>query len=68
MTPTATTRCPPPAADIAYAVVDNRLLNADTGDRDRAVASLLNYVAATWEKQDAPLHEHAQAVARALTR
>jgi hypothetical protein len=57
---------PTPAADVAYAA--DRLLNADASDRDRAVAGLLNYVAATWEKQDVPLREHAQAVARSLTR
>ena len=37
---------------------------SDPSDRDRATAELLNYVAATWDRQDVPLREHAQAVAR----
>ncbi|MGW7365715.1 hypothetical protein ACWGI8_20310 [Streptomyces sp. NPDC054841] len=45
-----------------------RLLTSDPSDAERATAQLLNYVAATWEKQDLPLRQHAQAVARALTR
>jgi hypothetical protein len=55
-----------PAADVAYAA--DRLLTSDPSEADRAMAGLLNYVAATWDKQDVPLREHAQAVARALTR
>jgi hypothetical protein len=55
-----------PAADIAHAA--DRLLTASTSDQDRAVAGLLNYVAATWDRQDVPLREHAQAVARSLLR
>ncbi|MFE7547959.1 hypothetical protein [Streptomyces gardneri] len=55
-----------PAADIAYAA--DRLLTSDPSDSDRTTAELLNYVAATWEKQDLPLRQHTQAVARALTR
>ncbi|MER5887014.1 hypothetical protein ABT160_24585 [Streptomyces sp. NPDC001941] len=53
-----------PAADVAY--VADRLLVSDPSDSERATAELLNYVAATWDKQDLPLREHAQAVARAL--
>ena len=53
-----------PAADVAYAA--DRLLTSDPSDSERATAELLNYVAATWEKQDLPLRQHAQAVARAL--
>lgn len=55
-----------PAADIAYAA--DRLLTSDPSDSERATAELLNYVAATWDRQDLPLRQHAQAVARALTR
>ncbi|MFJ6668969.1 hypothetical protein [Streptomyces sp. NPDC091383] len=55
-----------PAADVAYAA--DRLLVSDPSDEERATAELLNYVAATWDKQDLPLREHAQAVARALIR
>lgn len=54
---------PSPAADIAAA---DRLIVSDPSDAERATAELLNYVAATWEKQDLPLRQHAQAVARAL--
>ncbi|MCX4673604.1 hypothetical protein OG453_44420 [Streptomyces sp. NBC_01381] len=54
-----------PAADIALAA--DRLLASDPLDSERATAELLNYVAATWEKQDVPLRQHAQAVARSLT-
>ncbi|MCX5207559.1 hypothetical protein OG897_39915 [Streptomyces sp. NBC_00237] len=53
-----------PAQDVAY--VADRLLCSDPSDSERATAELLNYVAATWDKQDLPLREHAQAVARAL--
>ncbi|MFB6718394.1 hypothetical protein ACFCZY_41705 [Streptomyces sp. NPDC056237] len=55
-----------PAADGALAA--DRLLASDPSDSDRATAELLNYVAATWEKQDLPLRQHAQAVARSLPR
>ncbi|QIB49473.1 hypothetical protein [Streptomyces aureoverticillatus] len=58
--------CPEPAEDVAYAA--DRLLTSDPSDSQRATAEFLNYVAATWEKQDLPLRQHAQAVARALTR
>lgn len=54
------------AADVAYAA--DRLLTSDPSDSERATAELLNYVAATWDQQDQPLRQHAQAVARALTR
>ncbi|MFH9425414.1 hypothetical protein [Streptomyces sp. NPDC017529] len=53
-----------PAAAVAYAA--DRLLTSDPSDSERATAELLNYVAANWDKQDLPLREHAQAVARAL--
>ncbi|MFH8558959.1 hypothetical protein ACH4FE_35960 [Streptomyces celluloflavus] len=53
-----------PAEDVAYAA--DRLLTSDPSDSERATAELLNYVAANWDKQDLPLREHAQAVARAL--
>ncbi|MEV4000280.1 hypothetical protein ACFYPK_31810 [Streptomyces halstedii] len=53
-----------PAADVAHAA--DRLLTSDPSDSERATAELLNYVAATWDKRDQPLREHAQAVARAL--
>ncbi|MFJ4576783.1 hypothetical protein ACIP4W_36365 [Streptomyces sp. NPDC088846] len=53
-----------PAADVAHAA--DRLLTSDPSDSERATAELLNYVAATWDKQDQPLREHAQALARAL--
>ncbi|MFI5945585.1 hypothetical protein ACIBCB_35810 [Streptomyces uncialis] len=53
-----------PAADVAYAA--DRLIVSDPSDTERATAELLNYVAATWDKQDLPLREHAQAVARTL--
>ncbi|MFI9588094.1 hypothetical protein ACIHCQ_41365 [Streptomyces sp. NPDC052236] len=55
-----------PAADVALAA--DQLLISDPSDSERVTAELLNYVAATWEKQDLPLRQHAQAVARALTR
>jgi hypothetical protein len=55
-----------PAADVTYAA--DRLLTSDPSDPERATAELLNYVAATWDKQDLPLRQHARAVARALTR
>ncbi|MEU7031385.1 hypothetical protein AB0A60_32415 [Streptomyces sp. NPDC046275] len=57
---------PEPAEDIAAAA--DRLLTSDSSDSDRAVAELLNYIGATWEKHDLALRQHAQAVARALTR
>ncbi|MYZ37241.1 MULTISPECIES: hypothetical protein [unclassified Streptomyces] len=53
-----------PAADVAYAA--DRLLTSDPSDSERATAELLNYVAATWDKQDQPLRQHAQAITRAL--
>ncbi|MFD0034079.1 hypothetical protein ACFVJK_38785 [Streptomyces sp. NPDC127172] len=53
-----------PAIDVAF--VADRLLASDPSDSERATAELLNYVAATWDKQDHPLREHAQAIARAL--
>ncbi|MGW3060586.1 hypothetical protein ACWC98_32295 [Streptomyces goshikiensis] len=53
-----------PAADVAHAA--DRLLVSDPSDAERATAELLNYVSATWEKQDLPLRQHDQAVARAL--
>jgi hypothetical protein len=53
-----------PAVDVAYAA--DRLLTSDPSDSERATAELLNYIAATWDKQDLPLREHTQALARAL--
>ncbi|GGN64207.1 hypothetical protein GCM10012285_66070 [Streptomyces kronopolitis] len=55
---------PTPAEDVAYAA--DRLLTSNPDGRDRAVAELLNYLGATWEKQDTPLRQHAQAVARSV--
>jgi hypothetical protein len=55
-----------PAADVAAAA--DRVRMSNPSDSDRSVAELLNYVAATWEKQDLPLRQHAQAVARNLIR
>jgi hypothetical protein len=54
-----------PGDDVAYAA--DRLLTSDASDRNRALAGLLNYAAATWDRHDVPLREHAQAVARSLT-
>lgn len=54
---------PTPAEDLSFAA--DRLLTSDPSDSERATAELLNYVAATWEKQDPALRQHAQAVARA---
>ncbi|MGW8726256.1 hypothetical protein ACWGNF_09565 [Streptomyces sp. NPDC055808] len=51
-----------PAADVA-----ERLLTSDPIDSERATAELLNHVAATWDKQDLPLREHAHALATALS-
>ncbi|MFJ2419943.1 hypothetical protein [Streptomyces brevispora] len=53
-----------PADEVAYAA--DRLLTSDPSDSERATAELLNYLAATWDTQDLPLREHAQALARAL--
>ncbi|UDM05513.1 hypothetical protein [Streptomyces longhuiensis] len=53
-----------PAIDVAF--VPDRLLASDPSDSERVTAELLNYVAANWDKQDHPLREHAQAIARAL--
>ncbi|MDQ0935126.1 hypothetical protein [Streptomyces turgidiscabies] len=53
--------------DLSTPAVDaDKLLASDPSDSERATAELLNYVAATWDKQDLPLREHAQAVARTL--
>ncbi|MER6103776.1 hypothetical protein ABT115_15965 [Streptomyces sp. NPDC001832] len=53
-----------PAVDVTLAA--DKLLASDPSDSERATAELLNYVAAAWDKQDLPLREHAQAVARTL--
>lgn len=53
-----------PAEDIAHAA--DRLLSSDPSDSERATAELLNYVAASWDTEEQPLREHAQALARAL--
>ncbi|MCZ1012630.1 hypothetical protein [Streptomyces lydicus] len=55
---------PAPAEDVSCAA--DRLLTSNPDGRDRAVAELLNYLATTWEKQDAPLRQHAQAITRSL--
>ncbi|MFH8477046.1 hypothetical protein [Streptomyces sp. NPDC018000] len=52
-----------PAADLVS--VADQVLISDPSDSERATAELLNYAAATWDKQDLPLRQHAQAVARA---
>ncbi|MEU1377997.1 hypothetical protein ABZ442_30735 [Streptomyces triculaminicus] len=57
---------PEPAEDVSYAA--DRLLTSNPSDAERATAELLHYVAATWEKQDLPLRQHARAVARSLSR
>ncbi|MET7439950.1 hypothetical protein ACWERY_05440 [Streptomyces sp. NPDC004082] len=44
----------------------DKLLASDPSDSEHAMAELLNYVAATWDKQDLPLREYAQVVARTL--
>jgi hypothetical protein len=54
-----------PAEELAFDA--DLLLSAHTTDRERTVAELLNYVAATWDHQTPSLREHAQAVARAHT-
>ncbi|SBV01722.1 MULTISPECIES: hypothetical protein [unclassified Streptomyces] len=53
-----------PNVDVAFPA--DKLLTSDPSDSERATAELLNYVAATWDKQDHPLREHALAVARTL--
>lgn len=55
----------PAAADIAYAA--DRLLARSPSDSECATAELLKYLAATWDKQDLPLRQHAQALARSLS-
>ncbi|WP_367141110.1 MULTISPECIES: hypothetical protein [Streptomyces] len=57
---------PASAEELSYAA--DRLLTSNPSDAERATAGLLAYVAATWEKQDLPLRQHAQAVARFVTR
>ncbi|MFD5951953.1 hypothetical protein ACFWAZ_39315 [Streptomyces collinus] len=52
------------AVDVA--LVADLLLAHDPSDSERATAELLNSITATWGKQDLPLREHAQAVARTL--
>ncbi|MET9112064.1 hypothetical protein [Streptomyces zhihengii] len=53
-----------PALDLALAA--DKLLASEPSDSERATAELLNYIAATWDKQHPPLREHAQALARTL--
>ncbi|MFE9644265.1 hypothetical protein ACFYO0_09030 [Streptomyces sp. NPDC006365] len=48
-----------PAADVASAV--DRVLMRNPSDAERATAELLNYISATWQKQDIPLREHHRA-------
>ncbi|MFH9390795.1 hypothetical protein ACIOEY_28985 [Streptomyces albidoflavus] len=59
-----TTKVPRPAFDVALAA--DKLLASNPSASERATAELLNCVAATWDKQDLPLREDAQAVARIL--
>lgn len=59
-------RSPGSAAEVAYAA--DLLIGSDAGDSDRALGELLNHVAATWEHQYLPLRQHAQNVARSVTR
>ncbi|WP_327411443.1 hypothetical protein OG458_42975 (plasmid) [Streptomyces sp. NBC_01281] len=54
-----------PAADLAAAA--DQALTGDPGDAERAMAELLTYIAATWDRQDRTLREHAQTVAHALS-
>lgn len=54
-----------PAEELAFDA--DLLLSTTTTDRERTVAELLNYVAATWDHHTPSLREHAQAVARAHT-
>lgn len=53
-----------PAASVALAA--DVLLISNPAPRDRAVAELLNYVAATWDRHSEPLHDHALAIARTV--
>lgn len=55
-----------PAAAVAAAA--DQVLISNPSDSDRSAAELLNYIAATWDRQDLPLREHAQALARNLLR
>ncbi|MFC9753803.1 hypothetical protein [Streptomyces sp. NPDC056921] len=48
------------------ALAADRLLASDPSNSERATAELLDYVVATRDKQDLPLREQAQAVARTL--
>ena len=50
-----------PAEDVALAA--DLMICSATDDHDRALAGLLNYIADTWNKQDAPVREHAHYVA-----
>lgn len=43
------------------------ILCTQSTDRERTVAELLAYVAATWDQQAPSLREHAEAVAHAYT-
>ncbi|MGV9885216.1 hypothetical protein [Streptomyces sp. NPDC003006] len=61
---TALLKQPSPAVDVALAA--DKLLASDPSDSERATAELLSHIAATWDKQDLPLREHTQAVARTL--
>lgn len=54
-----------PAADVALTA--DLMLSTHPTARERTVAELLNYVAATWEQQTASLRDHAVAVAHAHT-
>ncbi|MGW0909478.1 hypothetical protein [Streptomyces sp. NPDC002853] len=56
-------RKPPPGPPISLAQAADR-----PSDAQRATAELLNYVAATWARQDVALRQHTQAIARAQAR
>ncbi|MCA1222239.1 hypothetical protein [Streptomyces sp. 8L] len=57
----------PASPSVDLAAVAAQVLSSEPSDSERATAELLNYIAATWDQQDLPLREHAQAVARALS-
>ncbi|MEU5836419.1 hypothetical protein ABZ820_22495 [Streptomyces diacarni] len=58
----------PAAGATEVADTADRLLAGNPSDSERATAQLLNYMAATWQKQEPPLRQHAQALARTLNR
>ncbi|MFF0191082.1 hypothetical protein [Streptomyces sp. NPDC005244] len=54
-----------PVADIASAA--DQLLTSAPSESERATAELLHHIAETWDRQDRPLRQHAQTLARALS-